>query len=262
MATSSRRSDVMNYILEHGSVQIEQMMAEFQVSRMTIHRDLDALEQQGVVRKVRGGATALPSGLFESNYRYRARTAVAEKRALAAAAATHTEPGESVILDDSTTVAFLAERLAQFRPLTVVTNGLAVVEHLQDAEGVSLIVLGGRYSRNFHSFLGLTCEQAVAGFRASVLFMSAAAVSGTTLFHQDEQVVKAKRAMMEVANRRILLLDHSKFGATALNRLAELAEFDCVMVTDGIRDAQREAIEEAGIRLTVVPVSEGPRKGG
>lgn len=263
MDSRRRRSDVLDYILGHGSAQIDELMTAFGVSRMTVHRDLDDLEHQGFVRKIWGGVTASPSGLFESNFRYRVSTASAEKEALAAAALAHIQPGQSLLLDDSSTIAYLADRLEQVKPITVVTNSVVVLERLGESDDVTLIMLGGRYSRNFRSFLGLSCEQAIGRLHASVLFCSASAIAGTTVYHQDEQVVKVKRAMMAAADHRILMVDHHKFGKTALNHLADLAEFDLVLTTRGIDAAHRSVVEEAGVTLKVVPLNANaaaPRK--
>lgn len=255
MTNTTRRSAVMDYILREGSVDIDQLVAAFGVSRMTIHRDLDALARQGVVRKVRGGASALPSGLFESSYRYRIRSAMPEKQAIARAALAHIEPGQSVLLDDSTTAVALSEHLDSMLPLTVITNSLGVIQHLSDIDELSLLCLGGRYSRNFNSFIGLACEKAVTDLRVELLFMSASAVYGTTVYHQDEEVVKIKRAMMSVSERRFLLADHRKFDATALNRAGDLAEFHHIITTEGISAGALERLREAGLSVEVVPVT-------
>jgi len=247
----------MDYVLERGAVQIDELVEAFGVSRMTVHRDLDALVRQGIVRKVRGGASALPSGLFESSFRFRMRTSVEEKKALARAALSLIEPGQALMLDDSTTVVTLAEQLTHVTPLTVVTNSLPVIEHLQEEDEISLISLGGRFSRNYSSFVGLSCERAIADMRVNLLFLSASAVSGTALYHQDEETVKIKRAMMAAAEQRVLLVDHRKFETTALNRVAEMSEFDRIMTTEGIRPESETALREAGIALEVVPLARG-----
>ena len=92
-------------------VAVKDLARLFDVSVMTIHRDLDELEGQGMLRKVRGGATPQPSSIFESNARYRITVARAEKQALANFALTLIEPGHAVVLDDSTTVLTLARLL-------------------------------------------------------------------------------------------------------------------------------------------------------
>ncbi len=95
-----RQKWITEFIHEQGSLEVDELSEQFQVSRMTIHRDLDELEQQGVLRKVRGGATVHPSYLFESDIRFRLSAATTEKEAIARDALTLVEPGQVILLDD------------------------------------------------------------------------------------------------------------------------------------------------------------------
>lgn len=251
MKATERRQRILQRIVEKGSAQIEDLVTFFEVSRMTAHRDLDALEQLGLVRRVRGGATAKASSLVESSYRYRSHVGHPSKSAIARAAVLHVEPGQAVILDDSTTVLSLAEHLPPIRPLTVITNGLGAIERLRDIPGIDLVSLGGQFNARYNAFFGLLCEEALAALRANILFVSTSAVMGSSAYHQDPQVVTAKRAMMRAAERRILLVDHAKFSATALHRLADLSEFDLVITDFGLQASQLSALRESGIPVEI-----------
>src|SRR5215211_4848901 len=108
LAPSERRERIAEIVLTNESVSARDLASRFDVSVMTVHRDLDELERQGVLRKVRGGATPQPSSLFESNVRYRLTLAMTEKQALARAAIDQVESGQSVMIDESTTGLALA----------------------------------------------------------------------------------------------------------------------------------------------------------
>src|SRR5690606_36963112 len=125
-----RRDAIAEIVLAHDFASARELATRFAVSLMTVHRDLDELEQRGVLRKTRGGATPQPSSLFESNVRYRLTSAPAEKDALARFALTLIEPGQAVLLDDATTTLALARRLPGIAPLTVITNYLATMQLL------------------------------------------------------------------------------------------------------------------------------------
>ena len=101
MKRDDRRQKMIDMLVEEGSVSLDEFARQFDVSKMTIHRDLDDLETEGLLRKQRGGATIESSAQFESDYRYRTRKAAAEKRLIAEKAAGLIEPGMSVMLDDS-----------------------------------------------------------------------------------------------------------------------------------------------------------------
>jgi DeoR/GlpR family transcriptional regulator of sugar metabolism len=253
MAPSARREEIASIVLANESVSARHLATRCGVSLMTIHRDLDELERRGVLRKTRGGATAQPSSLFESNVRYRLSTARTEKEALARFALTLIEPGQALLLDDATTTLALARMLPSLAPLTVITNYLATIQILHDAPNIRLIALGGEYFPSHDSFLGIVCEDAIASLRADIFFMSTSAVSHGIAYHQEQEVVAVKRTMLKVATRSILLVDHSKLGKTALHHLAPLSDFDLVVVDDGIDAAGLRALEDAKVAFAIAP---------
>ena len=110
--TEIRQRQIADRVVEQGSCSPQELAAEFGVSIMTIHRDLEQLERRGIVRRFHGGVTAQPSGVFESQMSYRMMTRTKEKSAIAAAALRHVEPGMSLLLDDSTTVMHMIKGLA------------------------------------------------------------------------------------------------------------------------------------------------------
>lgn len=254
LAQAQRQEAIAEIVLREDFVSLKDLAARLDVSLMTVHRDLDELERQGVLRKVRGGATPQPSSLFESNVRYRLTLAVPEKQALARSALAQVEPGQSVIIDESTTGLALARMLPGRAPLTVITNSLTVVQELRAVKEIHLIVLGGDYWPRHDAFCGLACEAAVSALRADTLFMSTTAISGGIAFQPDQDMAIAKRAMIAAAARRVLLVDHTKFGRVALHRLAPLTDFDLVVTDDGIDDAGLRQLQDARVAYQVVPV--------
>jgi DeoR/GlpR family transcriptional regulator of sugar metabolism len=256
LSPSQRRERIAEYVLRHDAVTAKELATVFDVSIMTVHRDLDELERQGVIRKYRGGVTPQPSSLFESNVRFRHATATAEKAAIARYALTLVEPGQAVMLDDSTTTLALARLLPAVSPVTVITNFLATIKELAGKPGIRLLALGGEYIERHDAFLGLVCETAIANLRADVFFLSTAAVAHGEAYHQEQEIVAVKRAMLNVSTRKILLVDHNKLGKVALHRLAPLREFDLVIVDDGAREDDIRALREARVAVAVAPMRE------
>jgi DeoR/GlpR family transcriptional regulator of sugar metabolism len=251
---SERRRLLLDHVLRTGSAQLDELAAQFGVSRMTVHRDLGALASQGIVRRVHGGVTVRSSNLVESNYLYRSRLAEREKQAIATAAAELIQPGQAIIVDDSTTVGRLTSFIPACKPLIVITNSVAVVEQLGGAHDIETICLGGRYNQRFNACFGYICEHSISSLRANTLFMSASTVFSGAAYHQQEDVVKTKRALMAVADTRVLLVDSSKFGVTALIRLADLSEFDVVLTDSGIAPTEAEMLRQSGVNLRIVEV--------
>lgn len=252
MKLNGRRQGIMDLLMEAGTATVDNLSLRFRVSEMTIHRDLKELEQDGLLRRIRGGASIEASNQFESDFRYRQKLAAAEKERIASAAAGLVEAGQTIILDDGSTAGGVARHLSDIRPLTVITSNLAVIHELAGADGITLITLGGQYSKKFHGFFGLLTEEALRSLSADIAFMSASSIHGTSAFHREQESVQAKRLMMAAAERKYLLVDKGKFGKRTLQFLSDLAEFDGVF-TGGEPDvAARAALDAANIKLTVV----------
>ncbi|MBD5657187.1 MAG: DeoR/GlpR transcriptional regulator [Candidatus Eremiobacteraeota bacterium] len=247
--TAERRAWTSKAVLELGSIGIDEIVRRFGVSRMTVHRDLDELERQGVLRKVRNGASAQPSMLFESEIRYRAIHQVAEKEDIARVALEAIEPGDSLILDESTTLLPFARALAQLESITVITNFRRIIDIVAQSRDVKLIALGGLYDARYDTFTGPSCRDQVAQLRADVYVTSTTAIEDGTAYHPDAQIVSVKHAMYASASRRILLVDHTKFGHAALHRFADLKAFDCVIVDAGLDVATVARLRSQGIDL-------------
>jgi DeoR/GlpR family transcriptional regulator of sugar metabolism len=256
LGPEGRQARITDLVLSTGSVSAQELAETFGVSVMTIHRDLDELQRQGVLRKARGIATAQPSGTFESNVEYRTKANIEAKRLIAQHACRHVEPGMSVLLDDSTTAFQMLPHLAALAPLTVATNYLAALVELARMRDVHVVALGGHYDVQHDSFLGSTCVDAVESMRFDAAFVSTSAVSDGYAFHQEDKIVVVKRAMVGVAARSHLLIDHSKLTRSALHRLLPLHRFTTVVV-----DADVPARDLAALRENDVLVEVAGRSG-
>jgi DeoR/GlpR family transcriptional regulator of sugar metabolism len=250
---AARQAAMAEQVLADGSATAAELAERFGVSLMTIHRDLDELERQGIVRKFRGGVTAQPSGVFESNVQYRLKTMRAEKAAVAERAVRMVEPGMAILLDDSTSTLEIARRLrtGEVTPLTVVTNFLEAINLLADQRGIHLMALGGDYDPLHSSFLGVSCVEAVEQLRVDVCFASTSAVHGGYAYHQEQHIVSVKRAMLDAAARNVLLIDHTKLGRVALHRVVPLSRFDTVLVDDGASAEALRDLDEHKVRYEV-----------
>lgn len=252
---TDRRNAITEAVMAAGSIRISDLAERFGISAMTVHRDLDELESRGLLRKNRGVASALSTGLVESSDVYRASREIAEKRALALAALEYIEPGQAIMLDDSTTVLHLVPHLHEKRPLTVITNTLTVMNELRSVTGVTLLGLGGQYYNWCSAYMGRITTAAIAGLRADVLVMSTSAITDGVAFHQTMETVDVKRAMFDAASRRILLADHTKFDKRALHAMQPLADFDAVIV-DAATDKHHVAdLRQGGVNVVVAPRS-------
>ncbi len=241
-----RQERIRERVIAEGFVRSEQLAEEFSVTLMTIHRDLDALQRQGWLRKIRGGATAQPSKLFHGDIHYRMQTMHEAKAELAQTAIKLVTRGQSIVLDESTTILSLAPLLSSYTPLTVITYSLALLKQLADEPGLDLISLGGAYFPAYDAFLGLSTADSIRALRADMLFMSTTAITEGFCYHQSQETIIVKRALMEAAAVSVLLVDHSKFSKRGLFQLAPLTDFDLIIVDKGVQERDLALLRDFG----------------
>jgi len=255
-SAADRQSLIRDRVHSEGSVTVDQLVSVLGVSRMTVHRDLDVLEADAVLRKVRGGATALRSSLFESDYPFRLTSSVAAKDAIGRAAAKFVDGGQAVICDESTTTMAALRAIEASESITVITNCFPMMQYVNESTKHRLIGLGGDYVTRYQAFLGIVCEQAITNIYADVLLASCSAVRGSSTYHQDQQIVAVKRAMIKSAPTRLLLLDSSKVGVGALYHLGEIGDFTHLITDDGTPETLLDQARESGLEVVVAPVLE------
>ncbi|GAB2646756.1 DeoR/GlpR family DNA-binding transcription regulator [Saccharopolyspora gloriosae] len=248
-----RQQQIIDHVVEGGFASAAELSALTGVSLMTVHRDIDDLVSRGLLRKFHGGVSAQPSTVFESSSDFRLHTHTKEKEALAAAALPLIAPGMSVLLDDSTTALALARLLPDVGPLTVVSNYRQVHETLRESPDIRLISIGGEYSRTHDSFIGLPCQEMISGLSVDLMFLSTSAMNAEMTFHQEQEIVLVKRAMISSASTRVLMMDASKVGRAALHRLAPVSDFDHVLLAGEFDPALVESMREhSEVRLVAL----------
>jgi DeoR/GlpR family transcriptional regulator of sugar metabolism len=259
MSASTRRGTIRGLLAERGELGISQLAAEFDVSEMTIRRDLEELEEQGVARRVRGGVIATVSRSYEPPLATRATEAVEAKRRIAEVAAEYIEYGETAILDVGTTTLALAEALRGRGGLTIVTPSVRAASALSGASNTRVILTGGIVRPGELSLIGHLAEGTFAQLNCDALFLGVGGIDadkGLTEYNLDD--TRVKRAALNAAGRTIALADESKLGRVCLATIASLSEID-VLITDApSTHPVLAAVRDAGVEVVSVPVTESP----
>lgn len=255
-----RQEAISELVLSTGSVRIDDIVNTFGVSRMTIHRDLDALEARGILRKSRGVVTSLSSSLFEASTDYRIRQSNEEKESIARYALELIEPGQAIVLDDSTTGLHLARMLPQKAPLTVITNFGRVIEELKGRPGISLISTGGEYYQLCDAFKGSVALSALSQLRTDIYLMSTPAITNGMCYHQNPELVLIKQAMLECAEKKVLIAEHTKFRRRALHAMCPVTVFDLAIVDSETSSEEMGMLLRAGVEVKIAPVRQATRK--
>jgi len=253
-----RRRRITELVMDEGTLRIDDLVATVGASSMTVYRDLADLESQGLVHRNRGYVTAASSLLYEAASEYRLQQNEQEKQEIAAAAAELVEPGQALVLDDSTTGVHLARLLPERAPLTVVTNHRGVFAELANQQGIHLICVGGDFLPWADAFVGGMALDALRGMRVDLAIMSVSAVTDGICFYPQQEMVQLKKAMLASARRKVLYVDHTKFRRRALHAVAPAEDFDTVIVDCRTPDDEIAVLRERGahVQRAAAPSSE------
>lgn len=251
---NQRRAVIKDRVLESGEVSFTELAEEFEVSEMTIRRDLETLESEGVLRRVLGGAISVVGKSTEPSFSARAADAAEEKAHLAEAAVRMIKPRETVILDSGSTVLAIARAIrGRGLGLTVVTPSLLAAIELSDEPDTTVLVTGGRVRPGELSLIGGEAEDAFLRYNCDLYFMGVAGVDGTrgaSEYHRDEGAVK--RYAVRAADRVVAVVDSSKLGRVQLINVARPEEIDAVITDAESGDPAVRSLAERGIEVVCV----------
>lgn len=257
---NSRTQQIRERLLTEGEIEFSVLAMEFGVSEMTVRRDIDLLEAEGLVRKVIGGAIAL-SKISEPTFEARSHLDVASKQHIAEYAVAQLSPHETVVLDSGSTALAVARAVrGRDLGLTIVTPSLLVATELRSEPGTTLLLTGGLLRPGELSLIGIEAVESFGRYNCDTFIMGVAGIHprrGFTDYHRDESAVK--RAAIEASDRLIVLADQSKIGRAQLSSIAPLSAAELI-VTDAAADsAALSAATAAGVSVvSVTPPSETP----
>lgn len=259
MLASERRRQLLDRLAQDGVLEVPELSRRLRVSQATVRRDLQRLEREGQLLRVRGGAV-VPSGLgdtAEPLHREKVRKHAAEKRAIARLAAARVATGDVIALDSGTTTLAIAKALRHHEHLTVITADLQIALELADAPAIDVIIVAGSVRRGLYSVVGPLAERTLASLNVGTAFMGADAIDldrGVTNASLSE--VAVKRALLACARERVLVADHAKFDRVGLAEVAPLTGFDEVVSDAGLDPETAERYRAAATPLTLAPLEE------
>lgn len=252
-----RTNRIVKILRERNGASIKELAREFDVSEMTIRRDLEQLQAANIISLVHGAAiykSAPPDGP-ENDYYLLLEKAVnsPEKERIGKAAAQMVKPGDTIIIDIGTTTEPLARHIPQNFPITVVCYTSNVFFETSKKNVENLIMSGGYYHANTQFFEPPETANLIRHIRANRFFMSAAGVSkelGLTCVNQYE--VRIKQACIDSSLQKILLADSKKFGQIRPAYFSPLEKVDMVITDKGISQDWVAVLEGMNIQVQIV----------
>lgn len=250
MGLSARQLEIVLRLNEQGFVSTTELAASLSVSDMTIRRDTRELARRGVVRLVHGGGV-LPHGTIQTaGFSERAQKESEAKERIAAACQPLIGTRETLVIDAGTTSFEVAHQLPSSFRGTIITHSVPVIQRALRLELASTICLGGELILDSQAFIGDMTVSAIRGLRAETAIIGVAAVRADGLYVERDVELPTKRAIIEAADRVIVVATSGKMNKTALVHLTDFAVVD-IMVTDAPLPADIAAATRGGVEVII-----------
>ena len=248
-----RQQFIARIVEEHGRARVADLASRFEVSSVTIRKDLAVLEQQGRLVRTHGGAVAAGRAFAERAFDARERLQRDEKDAIGREAAAMVVDGESIALDASTTALALARRLkarGEWLNLTVITNGLRIAEELAGHRGITVAMPAGFLRWEAVSLVGPLSEGLFDKVNVQKAFMGAAGFAiESGLSDATEEEAQIKRLMVGAASDVVAIVDHTKWGRSAFATFCPTADISTVVTDRQAPQAQVDELERLGVSV-------------
>ena len=249
----TRLTAILKELRRSGTVSVETLSTDLDVSLVTIRRDLDQLERDGLLHRTHGGAVAIQPLFYEPfkndrSFQAQLEKFADEKRRIGRAAAALIEKGETIALTPGTTTTEVIRSLPLNQNITVVTNTVNVAMELSKRKDLDIFVTGGHLRGDWFSLVGRTAVQSLERMLIHTLFIGADGIDaawGASCLSSDEADLNS--AMAKLARRRIAVVDHSKFGVVAGWRICQTQDLHFLITDTGATDEMIEPFRQAGV---------------
>ena len=250
MLTEERRKKILYYLKNDSSVQVDKLSEDFDVSLATIRRDLAALEKEGLLRRVYGGAVSVNKPIASDDaFKVRQFRQMEEKIAVGRLAASLVQPGDTVLLDIGTTTLEVAKALKNRSDVTVLTNSLSILNELVDSS-LNVYSLSGRMRKNEYSFEGNLVVNALQSFHIDKVFLGCGGYSmeyGLTETIYENALNRS--FFIQQGEDAILVTDSSKFGKNSSVIVENSARVKTIVTDTGLSEDWLRKLRERGIRV-------------
>lgn len=253
---NARHQKILEILRLQREVSVLELAEQFNVSPITIRRDLDNLERDGTLTRTHGGAVISHASVIEFAFLERAQDCTEAKAAIARYMASMVQAGTTVVLDTGTTTLEVARAIAGINRLRVLTSSLAIASALHACENIDLVLLGGTARHHSPDLTGPLTEENLTHFQTEMAILGADAVCREGLYTADLGVARISQAMIGCARENWLVIDSSKFTRRSFVKFARWSEVHHVVTDEGISDADRDWLHENPCTVHVVPLKQ------
>jgi DeoR/GlpR family transcriptional regulator of sugar metabolism len=262
LTAEARRRKIIQLLEGEGNVKVEDLAARFEVSQVTIRKDLSELEELGMLQRTYGGAVFSHRSRFNPSFLERLQLRGPEKDVIAQTAAEYIHEGDTIIIDAGSTTLSLARVLVgRFRSLYVITSSVPAALELSHA-GYELLLVGGQVRNRSLALIGPTAVRTIEMHHADRAFLG---TSGITLTHGHSTPypfdAEVKQAMIRSADETYILTDSSKFGHACLATFARLEDVHLVITDFGMPREFVEAFSKRNVGFRLIDPNPPQKQG-
>ncbi len=251
---SSRLVVIMEQINKYGRMNVWETAERLDVSTATIRRDLNELEQRGMIKRIHGGAVlSSVSTTFEYQYHDKVALRMEEKRRIADKAVEEIQDGDAIFLDSGTTTYQIALLLGNKKNLTVLTYDMSIAAVLNNHPSAQVIVTGGVLRPYYNVLLGSITESFIRNMMVDKVFLSADAIHQTYGISNANFIESGVKSLLVKAGKKIILVaDRTKFGKLAVSKFCDLEEIDLLITDREVPPDMLAVMQGKGIRIKCV----------
>lgn len=250
LSSSERKRYILETLNTQNFVKINSLAEKLSTSAITIRRDLDKLDSEGLLIRTFGGAEKKDNGINEFIYNKQIKLMSEEKRRIGLFAANFVKSRDVVFINSGSTTFYVARALKNIKGITIVTNSIMIFFELRFVQDIELILLGGNYRPAIFAFSGPIAEQGMENIRAKYAFLGSDGITrenGVT--SNDIYATQVIKNMMRYSEKSVLVADHSKFGKVSSIKYADISDFDTLIVDSGISEDELNSYKSNGLTI-------------
>lgn len=249
--TVERRRIILEELEKNKQVKMSDLFRLFNVSKVTLRKDLQYLESKNLLIRSRGGAMLPVKMADDLSVKQRMVLNLKQKKAIATAAVSMIGEGDTIIIDSGTTLMQLACLLNRFQNLTVITNAIDIALKLSEFDHLKIIVPGGIFRRNSFSLVGVFAVDNFGMFRADRYFVSADGINEDGVFTSNLEEGQLAKLIMSNAKENILLIDSSKFDRMGIINYSSLEKFHTLITDKNLPQKYFKVLADLGIKVVI-----------
>lgn len=235
MKSINRKEKILEILYKVGEISVKEISNSFNVSLETVRRDLNSMENEGLIIKTHGGAILNLESVRDISVDVRKEIFLSEKRIIAKNAISFIENGDIIMLDSSTTCLEIAKKLKKFENITIITNSLIIASEVSRCVNIKLILIGGVIFHEYQCFFGSTTERILQDLFANKAFISCSSLdfeNGITDSNENECALR--KIMIKNSKKVFLCVDHTKINKVAMSKIADFSSIDYLISNEAL----------------------------